>query len=107
MTRVRRFDLIASNPPYVTETEMATLEPEVARFEPRLATVAGIEGTEVLDRLIAAAPGALDPGVWLVVDCGAGQAAAVRRLILAAGGADVSSDRDLAGVERVVGGRGA
>ena len=70
----RRFDLIASNPPYIAEAEIETLEPEVARFEPRLATVGGASGTEVLDRLIAAAPAALEPGGWLVVECGAGQA---------------------------------
>ena len=70
----RRFDLIASNPPYVTEAEMAALEPEVAQFEPRLATLAGPRGTEVLERLAAQAPQALAPGGWLAVECGAGQA---------------------------------
>jgi len=100
----RRFDLIASNPPYVTEAEAAGLEPEVAEYEPRLATVAGERGTEVLERLIAAAPGALRQAGWLVVECGAGQAPAVRDLISAAGAHDVFVDRDLAGIERVVGG---
>jgi release factor glutamine methyltransferase len=101
----RRFDLIASNPPYIAETEMEALEPEVARFEPRLATVGGASGTEVLDRLVAAAPAALAPGGWLVVECGAGQAPAVAGLMEAAGGRDVFAERDLGGIERVVGGR--
>jgi release factor glutamine methyltransferase len=101
----RRFDLIASNPPYIAEAEMETLEPEVARFEPRLATVAGASGTEVLDRLVAAVPDALGPGGWLVVECGAGQAPQVQELMAAAGGRDVFAERDLAGIERVVGGR--
>jgi release factor glutamine methyltransferase len=101
----RRFGLIASNPPYIAEAEMETLEPEVAQFEPRLATVGGARGTEVLDRLIAAAPAALEPGGWLVVECGAGQAPAVQALMAAAGGQDVFAERDLAGIERVVGGR--
>jgi release factor glutamine methyltransferase len=101
----RRFGLIASNPPYIAEAEMEALEPEVTRFEPRLATVGGASGTEVLDRLIAAAPAALEPGGWLVVECGAGQAPAVRDLMEAAGGLDVFAERDLAGIERVVGGR--
>jgi release factor glutamine methyltransferase len=101
----RRFDLIASNPPYIAEAEMETLEPEVARFEPRLATVGGARGTEVLDRLIAAVPAALEPGGWLVVECGAGQAPAVRATVVAAGGQDVFVEPDLAGIERVVGGR--
>ena len=93
----RRFGLIASNPPYIAEAEMEALEPEVAQFEPRLATVGGASGTEVLDRLIAAAPAALEPGGWLVVECGAGQAPAVRDLMAAAGGHDVFAERDLAG----------
>ena len=101
----RRFDLIASNPPYIAEAEMETLAPEVAEFEPRLATVGGASGTEVLDRLIAAAPSALEPRGWLVVECGAGQAPTVQELMAAVGGRDVSAERDLAGIERVVGGR--
>ena len=101
----RRFDLIASNPPYIAEADMETLEPEVARFEPRLATVAGASGTEVLDRLIATAPDALVEGGWLVVECGAGQASRVQEAMAAAGGREVFGERDLAGIERVVGGR--
>ncbi len=101
----RRFDLIASNPPYIAEADMETLEPEVARFEPRLATVAGASGTEVLDRLIATAPDALVEGGWLAVECGAGQASRVQEAMAAAGGRDVFAERDLAGIERVVGGR--
>ena len=101
----RSFDLIASNPPYVAEAEIETLAPEVARFEPRGALVAGPEGTEVLARLVHDAPAALAPGGWLVVECGAGQAAAVRGLMEAAGAGETGAERDLAGIERVVGGR--
>ena len=101
----RRFHLVVSNPPYVAESELAALEPEVAAFEPRTALVAGPEGTEVLDRLVAEAPAALGRGGWLAVECGAGQAAAVAARIASAGGEAAFVDRDLAGVERVVGAR--
>jgi release factor glutamine methyltransferase len=100
-----RFDLIASNPPYIGEAEMGGLEPEVAEYEPRLATVAGPSGTEVLERLVAAAPAALEPGGWLVVECGAGQAGAVGAMLAAAGAAETFAQADLAGIDRVVGGR--
>jgi len=100
-----RFAVVASNPPYIGEGEMAALEPEVAEYEPLLATVAGPAGTEVLERLVAAAPGALEPGGSLVVECGAGQAAAVRGLMAAAGAAETSAEPDLAGIDRVVAGR--
>ena len=101
------FAVVASNPPYIGEAEMAALEPEVAEYEPRLATVAGPAGTEVLERLVAAAPGALQPGGSLVVECGAGQAEAVRGLMAAAGAAETAAEPDLAGIDRVVTGRWA
>jgi release factor glutamine methyltransferase len=100
-----RFALIASNPPYIGEAEMAGLEPEVAEYEPRLATVAGPAGTEVLERIVAAAPAALAPGGWLLLECGAGQADGVRALLVAAGATETFAEPDLAGIERVVGGR--
>jgi release factor glutamine methyltransferase len=100
-----RFALVASNPPYIGEAEVAGLEPEVAEYEPRLATVAGPAGTEVLERLAAAASGALEPGGWLVVECGAGQAEAVRGMLAAAGAVETFGEPDLAGIDRVVGGR--
>ena len=100
-----RFAVIASNPPYIGEAEMAALEPEVAEYEPRLATVAGPAGTEVLERLAAAAPAALEAGGSLVVECGAGQAEAVRGLMAAAGAGETTAEPDLAGIDRVVTGR--
>jgi release factor glutamine methyltransferase len=102
-----RFTLVASNPPYIGEAEVSGLEPEVAEYEPRLATVAGPSGTEVLERLVAAAPGVLEPGGWLVVECGAGQAEAARGMLAAAGAAETFAEPDLAGIDRVVGGRWA
>jgi release factor glutamine methyltransferase len=102
-----RFALVASNPPYIGQLEMAGLEPEVAEYEPRLATVAGPAGTEVLERLAAAAPAALERGGWLVVECGAGQAETVRGMLAAAGAAETFAEPDLAGIDRVVGGRWA
>ena len=102
----RRFDLIASNPPYIAEAEMETLEPEVARFEPRLATVGGASGTEVLDRLIAAAPDALAAGgLARGASAALGRRRGCSEAMAAAGGRDVFAERDLAGIERVVGGR--
>jgi release factor glutamine methyltransferase len=101
----RAFHLIASNPPYIAEAELETLAPEVARFEPRTALAAGADGLDVLRPLVAAAPGALVPGGWLVCECGAGQAGAVAELMAAAGAGETAVDLDLAGIERVVSGR--
>ncbi len=100
----RRFDLIVSNPPYVSEQEIEGLEPEVAVHEPRLATVAG-DGLDAYRRLLPDAREHLTDGGWLVLECGAGQAEWLAAELdrLGYGAADVA--RDLAGIERVVSAR--
>jgi release factor glutamine methyltransferase len=100
----RRFDLIVSNPPYVSEQEIEGLEPEVAVHEPRLATVAG-DGLDAYRRLLPDAREHLTNGGWLVLECGAGQAEWLAAELdrLGYGAADVA--RDLAGIERVVSAR--
>jgi release factor glutamine methyltransferase len=96
------FDLVVSNPPYVPAGEVDALEPEVAVYEPRLATVAGEDGLEVYRRLLPPAVERLAPGGWLVLECGAGQAAAVVAELAGLGYGDAEVDRDLAGIDRVV-----
>ncbi len=64
----KRFDVICSNPPYVSESEYAELEREIREHEPRGALVAGPTGTEVIERLLAIAPGRLEPGGTLIVE---------------------------------------
>lgn len=100
----RRFGLIAANPPYLSDAELEAAEPELA-FEPRGALTSGPVGDEAIVRLAAEAPGHLAPGGWLLCEVGAGQAARAVGLFTAAGLVDVSTRADLAGIERVVGGR--
>ena len=96
------FDLVVSNPPYVSEAEIDGLEPEVAVHEPRLATVAGDDGMAVYRRLLPQAAQRLAGGGWLVLECGAGQAPALATELRALGYGDPAVDRDLAGIDRVV-----
>lgn len=65
----QRFDLILSNPPYVTAESMKAL-PEEFRHEPALALAAGLDGNDVLRRLLAAARSHLCSGGTLIVDVG-------------------------------------
>jgi release factor glutamine methyltransferase len=95
------FDLVVSNPPYVHEDEIASLEPEVRDHEPREALV----GPGVTEALARGAPSVLAPGGRLVLEVADGQAPAVARLLERLGYEDVTVSRDLAGVERVVDGR--
>ncbi len=93
-----RFDVIASNPPYV-----AAGDPALAALahEPRGALVAGPDGLDAIAVIVPAAPAHLEPGGRLVVEHGAGQGAAVRALFSAAGFSAVATRADLAGHERV------
>ena len=98
----KRFDVICSNPPYVTEREYEELMPEVKAFEPPLALLAGEDGLTVYRRLISAAPDYLKPSGRLFVEIGCEQGESVSALFREAGFQDIRVVRDLAGLDRVV-----
>jgi release factor glutamine methyltransferase len=103
--RSRSFDLLLANLPYVSEAEWAGLAPEITRYEPREALVAGPTGLEAIERLVGdlvAAP--VQPEV-VALEVGAGQAMRVRELVHDAGWRTVEARHDLAGIERVLIGR--
>jgi release factor glutamine methyltransferase len=93
------FDLIVSNPPYVTEAEYETLEPQVRDFEPRGALVGGLGFYE---RIAAQAAGHLNPGGSMVLETGAGQKDAVRAILEQNGFKNIESIKDIAGRHRVI-----
>jgi release factor glutamine methyltransferase len=97
-----RYDLVASNPPYVATGDSHL---QALRHEPQEALVAGRDGLDDLRLIARAAPAHLAPGGWLLLEHGWDQAAAVQALLRAAGFTQVASRRDLAGVERCTGGR--
>jgi release factor glutamine methyltransferase len=99
------YDLIVSNPPYVRESEIAGLAPEISLYEPREALLAGADGLDVIRDLVPAAADALVRGGLLGVEVGQGQSRAVEALFERAGLRAVETDRDLAGIPRVVRGR--
>ncbi len=92
---------MVSNPPYIPTDQLATLQPEVARHEPWLALDGGADGLDCIRSLVNQAPEYLQPGgVWLV-ECMAGQAAAITALLQANGHYDrIHTAKDLAGIER-------
>jgi release factor glutamine methyltransferase len=95
------FDAIVSNPPYVAESERASLVPEILRHEPARALFAGPDGLDAIRALLAQA-GARERVRTLMLEVGTGQAGVVGELLRGAGFADVRAERDLAGIERVV-----
>lgn len=97
-----RFDLIVSNPPYVALADARSLQREVREHEPPQALFAGEDGLGFYPQLFAQAEALLMPGGLLVVELGHGQAARVRDLLGASAWRDVTVERDLAGIERVI-----
>lgn len=98
------FELIASNPPYIAAGDVHLSQGDL-RFEPVGALTDHADGLSALRTIIAGAPDHLTPGGWLLLEHGYDQAEAVRGLLAARGFLGVQSWRDLAGIERVSGGR--
>ena len=94
----RRFDLIVANLPYVRDADWDRLEPEINRYEPREALVAGADGLDAIRDLLAARPDC----AAIALEVGEGQAAAVESIVAGAGFERVESVRDLAGIKRAV-----
>lgn len=92
------WDLVISNPPYVTTSEMISLPPEV-KHEPRLALDGGADGLDAIRRIVA---GARSRAPRLLLEFGATQGAAVRDLALQAGWRNVQIIKDLDGFDRVL-----
>lgn len=99
------FDLIVSNPPYISLAEMDDLSPEVREHEPRLALTDEGDGLDAYRRIAAAAPDFLVPGGRILVEIGPSQAKYVSALFDATGLADIRVIPDLDGRDRVVGAR--
>jgi release factor glutamine methyltransferase len=75
-----RFDLIVTNPPYIPSEEIASLQPEVRDFDPRLALDGGADGLDFYRHLRDEAPACLEPGGHLLAEFGEGQGPALREL---------------------------
>jgi release factor glutamine methyltransferase len=97
-----KFDLIVSNPPYITSAVIETLAAEVKHFDPRLALDGGADGLAPYRIIAAQADTWLKPNGHVLVEIGYDQGPAVSALFLEAGFEDVAVHRDLGGLDRVV-----
>lgn len=100
-----RFDVVVSNPPYISSAEINGLEPEVRRHDPRRALDGGPDGLDAYRVLAALLRGIITPPGAFFLEIGAGQGKAVLSLLAQAGLGDLAVIRDLAGRDRVVRGR--
>jgi len=95
-----RFDLIASNPPYIASNDPHLQQGDL-RHEPATALASGIDGLDDIRHIVAAAGAHLLPGGWLLIEHGWDQGAAIRALFEQAGFAQVHTERDLEQRDRV------
>ena len=98
----RRFDLVLSNPPYIALDDPHL---DALNHEPLVALTSGGDGLDAIRRILGPAATQLQPGAWLLLEHGHTQAAAVAKLLTAAGFEEVTSRLDLAGHTRCTGGR--
>jgi release factor glutamine methyltransferase len=96
------FDVVVSNPPYLTDAETAQTSPEVRGFEPIQALISADDGLADLTTIIAGAPRYLRAGGLLAVETGIAQHARLLALAQAAGFSRSESKQDLTGRDRFV-----
>ena len=97
-----RYDLIISNPPYIAEGDPHM---DKLRVEPQHALVSGPDGLQAIRQIIQQAVDYLVPGGWLFIEHGADQGAACQALLNKQGFMQIGTQQDLAGIDRLSGGR--
>ena len=97
-----KFDMIISNPPYITRQEMLDLPESVSRFEPHLALFGGEDGLDFYRSIAANYKEALRPGGYLCFEFGAGQGDAVCQILAENGYTILERTRDFNNRERAV-----
>ncbi len=96
------FDLVVSNPPYVAEREWPRLDPEVRKFDPKLALDGGADGLAAYRRIAVDARRLIAPGAHIIVELGAGMVDPVAAIFAAAGLVIRATRPDLNGVPRAL-----
>nr|WP_298122924.1 peptide chain release factor N(5)-glutamine methyltransferase [uncultured Pseudoxanthomonas sp.] len=99
-----RFDLIASNPPYIADGDPHLVQGDL-RFEPPTALSSGADGLDAIREIVAAAPAHLLPDGWLLLEHGWDQGEAIRALLAGSDFIDVATFADLEERDRVTLGR--
>ena len=98
----QRFDLVISNPPYITRAELLSLARDVIAFEPRGALDGGEDGLDPLRRITSGLTDVMQPGALVMIELGIAQAVPAGRILLNAGLEVVEIAKDLAMRDRVI-----
>jgi len=97
----RSLDVVASNPPYVPQTDHPALQREVRDYEPAVALFGGPTGLDFYQRLAIDARRVLRPAGWLLLELGYNSLEPVREM-LRSGWGEITVEHDLAGLPRVL-----
>ena len=96
------FDVVVSNPPYISTEEFERLPREVKEYEPKHALLAGTAGTFYHGKIIEGSKACLKKGGWLLMEMGAGQKERIEMMLRdSAAYSDIETRRDYGGIERV------
>jgi release factor glutamine methyltransferase len=105
-THVTPFDLVISNPPYISEGEIKTLAPEVRAHDPKLALDGGPSGLDAYRIIIGGVEAMIAQNGWLMLESDADQVTEIFNLLRHSGWTATPGDctirKDIAGIERVV-----
>lgn len=101
----KKFDIVVSNPPYVSKSAFKTLAADIKEFEPIDALSDGADGLTFFKKISEVARVLLKPGRWVFVETAFDQAKDVERIFLEAGGQELQIKRDLSNIDRVVSAR--
>lgn len=96
------FDMVVSNPPYIAEDEIPTLEPEVRQYDPMTALVGGRDGLAAYRVIVGRLGKWLKSGGWVLFEIGYRQAEDVKGLLANSGFDMIQVVQDLGGNDRVV-----
>jgi release factor glutamine methyltransferase len=100
-----KFDLIVSNPPYISETEFENLDDDVKCYDPKVALISGKDGLDAYRVIVKEASKYLNDKGRVVLEIGCSQSDAVKELFLLNGFADVRTWKDINGKDRIVSAR--
>ncbi len=101
-SRDSRFDIIVGNPPYVESGDWETLPPDIRNYEDPAALIAGVDGLDLIRRIVSDAPAWLNPGGLLAMEIGERQFDDTAQLFDGAGFREIACKKDLAGVRRII-----
>ena len=98
----KKYDLIVSNPPYVSKKDFIKLEKNIINFEPRLALISDKNGIYHLEKIILESQKNLKIGGSLIVEVGASQASKVIKIFKKVGFNDIVVSKDLNKIDRII-----